>query len=154
MSQTSAQSANVQPTSQILIDLSGHPELVSAAKCAVSQYLASDSESAVSKKGKATASYSDLIQDVDQTQFTVRLRNIVTSDVRNDLIKRGRDMLHRTKKDMDKIYQKYSKILSSMKTLSEDNRRDANEYLKNTVKEQHTKADQMWKTKESELLNE
>ncbi|VDO08870.1 unnamed protein product [Rodentolepis nana] len=154
ISQTTSQSANIQPTTQILIDLSGRPDLVPAAKAAVSQYLSSGGEAPSSKKGKANSSYSDLIQDVDQTQFTVRLRNIVTGDVRNELTKRGRDMLHRTKRDMDKVYQKYSKLVASMNTLSEDDKRTANEYLKSTVKTQHAKAEQAWKTKEQELLSD
>ncbi|KAM3177128.1 hypothetical protein ACTXT7_005139 [Hymenolepis weldensis] len=154
ISQTSGQSANIQPTSEILIDLSGHPDLVPVAKAAVSQYLSSDSEASICKKGRANSSNSDLIQDVDQTQFTVRLRTVVTGDVRNELTKRGRDMLHRTKKDMDKVYQKYSKLVTSMNALSEDDKRAANEYLKSTVKAQHAKAEQVWKAKEQELLSD
>ncbi|VDL61736.1 unnamed protein product [Hymenolepis diminuta] len=154
VSQTTSQSTNIQPTSEILIDLSGRPDLVPAAKAAVSQYLSSDSDASISKKGRANSSNSDLIQDVDQTQFTVRLRTVVTGDVRNELTRRGRDMLHQTKKDMDKVYQKYSKLVTSMSALSEDDKRVANEYLKSTVKAQHVKAEQAWKAKEQELLSD
>lgn len=63
-------------------------------------------------------------------------------------------MLHRTKKDMDKVYQKYSKLVTSMNALSEDDKRVANEYLKSTVKAQHAKAEQAWKAKEQELLSD
>ncbi|KAM7534407.1 hypothetical protein Aperf_G00000112330 [Anoplocephala perfoliata] len=154
ISQTTVQSTTIQPTSQILIDLSGRPDLVPAAKAAVSQYLSSGSEAQDFKKKKANPSYSELIQDVDQTQFTVRIRNVVTGDVRNELTKRGRDMLHRTKKDMDKIYQKFSKSVTTVKTMSEDDKRTANEYLKNTIKAEHAKAEQVWKVKEQELLSD
>lgn len=63
-------------------------------------------------------------------------------------------MLNRTKKEMDRVYQKFSKPLNSTKTLSEDDKRLASEYLKNVVKGQHSLAEEAWKIKERELLNE
>lgn len=68
----------------------------------------------------------------------------------------GREMLTRTKKEMDKVYQKYSRSLNSsaMKTVSEDSKRVANEYLKKIVKMQHGVAEETWKKKEQDLLNE
>ncbi|VDD83817.1 unnamed protein product [Mesocestoides corti] len=153
LSQTSAPSASAQPSTQVLIDLSGRPDLVPAAKTAVSQFLSSDSILPNPKQTKAASPASDLIEAVSQTQFTVRVRTIVTGDVRNELAKRGRDMLHRTKREMDKIYQKFSKPISKMKTLSEDDKHLANEYLKTIVKTYHTQVEKTWKAKEHELLN-
>ena len=89
ISLTSAQSTSIQPTSQILVDLSGRPELVASAKAAISEFLLRNSDLSASKRGNVSSSYSDLIQDVDQTQFTVRLRTFVTGDVREELIKKG-----------------------------------------------------------------
>lgn len=151
-SHTSVQSSNVQPISQILIDLSGRPDLVTGAKLAISQFLSEDAELPSSKRAKAS-SYSDLIQDINQTQFTVRLRTLVTGDVRHELSRKGWDMLHQTKKEMDRIYQRFSKSVAAMKSLSEDDKRVATEHLKTVVKAQHTAVEQVWKAKEEELLN-
>ncbi|VDM33737.1 unnamed protein product [Hydatigera taeniaeformis] len=201
-SHTSVQSSNVQPISQILIDLSGRPDLVTGAKLAISQFLSEDAELPSSKRAKAS-SYSDLIQDINQTQFTVRLRTLVTGDVRHELSRKGSsprqfvnhlhtitlqigasdyidsmnfslekwliaklfpaytaplfiqgwDMLHQTKKEMDRIYQRFSKSVAAMKSLSEDDKRVATEHLKTVVKAQHTAVEQVWKAKEEELLN-
>ncbi|VDK22006.1 unnamed protein product [Taenia asiatica] len=152
-SQTSVQSSDVQPTSQILVDLSGRPDLVAVAKAAISQFLSEDTEPPPSRRAKAKPC-SNLIQDVNQTQFTVRLRTLVTGDVRDELARKGQDMLNRTKKEMDKIYQKFSKSITAMKSLSEDDKHAANEYLKTTVKAQHAAAEKAWKAKKEELLND
>ena len=88
INRTSAPSASIQPTSEILIDLSGRPDLVAAAKEAVSDFLSDNSDSSAKRK-KANSSSSGLIQAVDQTQFAVRLRTVVTGDVRNELAKKG-----------------------------------------------------------------
>ncbi|CDI98061.1 ribosome recycling factor [Echinococcus multilocularis] len=152
ISQTSVQSPGIQPTSQILVDLSGRPDLAVVVKAAISQFLSEDTELPLSNRSR-TNPCSDLIQDVNQTQFTVRLRTFVTGDVRSELTRKGRDMLHRTKKEMDRIYQKFSKSIATMKSLSEDDKRAANEYLKTIVKAQHAAAEKVWKVKEEELLN-
>ncbi|EUB60262.1 hypothetical protein EGR_04820 [Echinococcus granulosus] len=152
ISQTSVQSPGIQPTSQILVDLSGRPDLAVVAKAAISQFLSEDTELPLSNRAR-TNPCSDLIQDVNQTQFTVRLRTFVTGDVRSELTRKGRDMLHRTKKEMDRIYQKFSKSIATMKSLPEDDKRAANEYLKIVVKGQHAAAEKIWKAKEEELLN-
>lgn len=90
ISQTSAQSSTTQPTAQILIDLSGRPDLVSPARAAVAQFLLDDkSSSSSNKRSKGNSSSTDLIQPAGQTQFTVRLRTVVTGEVRNDLTKKG-----------------------------------------------------------------
>ncbi len=67
----------------------------------------------------------------------------------------GREFLNKTKKDMDRIYQKYSKQLGSaeLKSLSEDKKRLATNYFKTVVKSQRTLAENEWKKKEHELLN-
>lgn len=69
-----------------------------------------------------------------------------------ELFIQGRDMLTRTKKEMVRIYQKFSKSITAMKSLSEDDKHVANEYLKTAVKAQHAAAEQAWKAKEEELL--
>lgn len=66
----------------------------------------------------------------------------------------GRDMLHDTKKEMDRIYQKFTRSLNPIKSLSEDDKRLAVEYIKSVIKHQHTLVEDAWKKKEHELLNE
>ncbi|VDN20808.1 unnamed protein product [Dibothriocephalus latus] len=67
----------------------------------------------------------------------------------------SRDLLTRTKKEMDRVYQKYNRLLHSpaLKTLSEDKKRLAGEYLKTVVRAQHSRADELWTKKEQELQN-
>lgn len=55
---------------------------------------------------------------------------------------------------MDRIYQKFSKYAATLKSLSEDDRRTINEYLKSAVKTQHEAAERVWEAKKQELLND
>ncbi|VDL93554.1 unnamed protein product [Schistocephalus solidus] len=150
-------STGQHPSTQILVDLSGRPELFTAARSAVTKFLADSGTQAKRRNSSASAGGGDgdLIQSAGPTQFTVQVRSVVTGEVRADLIKQGRDLLTRTKKEMDRVYQKYNRLLHSpvLKTLSEDKRRLAGEYLKTVVRAQHSKADELWTKKEQELQN-
>lgn len=88
--QNSAQASTNQPTAHILIDLSGRPDLVPAAKLAISQFLLTDKTSKNSRHSKSNTDNSDIINAVSQTQFTVKLRTVVTGEIRNELTKQGK----------------------------------------------------------------
>ncbi|BHF78506.1 hypothetical protein SprV_0602161900 [Sparganum proliferum] len=157
VSQNARSSTGQHPSSQILVDLSGRPELFAVARSAVAKFLADSGPQTKRRNASASAvnSDNDLIQSAGPTQFTVQVRSVVTGEVRSDLIKQGRDLLTRTKKEMDRVYQKYSRLLHSptLKTFSEDKKRLAGEYLKTVVRAQHSLADEVWRKKEQELQN-
>ncbi|KAL7056263.1 hypothetical protein AAHC03_020815 [Spirometra sp. Aus1] len=157
VSQNARSSTGQHPSSQILVDLSGRPELFAVARSAVAKFLADSGSQTKRRNASASAvnNDNDLIQSAGPTQFTVQVRSVVTGEVRSDLIKQGRDLLTRTKKEMDRVYQKYNRLLHSptLKTFSEDKKRLAGEYLKTVVRTQHSLADEVWKKKEQELQN-
>ncbi|GAA29608.2 hypothetical protein CSKR_103070 [Clonorchis sinensis] len=127
----------------LLIDLAGRPELTTAARKAVTQFLEST-------RGGGTQ-----LQSAGPSAFTVRLRTVVTREAREELIHRGHELLNQVKREMDRIYQKHDKLIlgnsEGKKRFSEDYLFLTREYLRHVVKRQHASATNMWEQKEHEL---
>ncbi|CAL8097550.1 unnamed protein product [Calicophoron daubneyi] len=137
--------AHVYGDQQLLVDLGGHPELAASARKAVAKFLDS-------RKGSSSGA---LIQSAGPSAFTVQLRSVITKEAREELIRRGHEMLNQVKREMDRIYQAHNKLLpstpESKKGYSEDDMFLLREYLKATVKKQHLLASEVWEQKHAEL---
>ncbi|KER22272.1 hypothetical protein T265_09599 [Opisthorchis viverrini] len=127
----------------LLIDLAGRPELTTAARKAVTQFLEST-------RGGGTQ-----LQSAGPSAFTVRLRTVITREAREELIHRGHELLNQVKREMDRIYQKHDKLIlgnsEGKKRFSEDYLFLTREYLRHLVKRQHALATSIWEQKEHEL---
>ncbi len=86
MQKSSSQSSTSLPITELIIDLSGRPDLLSISKTAVEQLLMMNGQG---NNGKSKKSSSDSVQVVGSTQIFVQLPTIVTGDMRNQLIKQG-----------------------------------------------------------------
>ncbi|KAF8566159.1 Ribosome recycling factor [Paragonimus westermani] len=137
-SRPSTGSASTAGDQTLLIDLAGRPDLVWAARKAVSQFLEST-------KGGTGGTQLD---SAGPSAFTVRLRTVVTRETRHE-------MLNQVKREMDRIYQTHDKLIhanaDARKRFSEDHLFLARDYLRALVKQQHAVATSVWETKEIEL---
>ncbi|KAF7244521.1 Ribosome recycling factor [Paragonimus skrjabini miyazakii] len=144
-SRSSTGAASTAGEQTLLIDLAGRPDLASAARKAVSQFLEST-------KGGTGGTQ---LQSAGPSAFTVRLRTVVTRETREGLIQQGHEMLNQVKREMDRIYQTHDKLIhanaDARKRFSEDNLFLARDYLRAVVKQQHAMATSMWESKEIEL---
>ncbi|KAA3678671.1 uncharacterized protein DEA37_0009958 [Paragonimus westermani] len=144
-SRPSTGSASTAGDQTLLIDLAGRPDLMWAARKAVSQFLEST-------KGGTGGTQLD---SAGPSAFTVRLRTVVTRETREGLIQQGHEMLNQVKREMDRIYQTHDKLIhanaDARKRFSEDHLFLARDYLRALVKQQHAVATSVWEIKEIEL---
>ncbi|CAH8865657.1 unnamed protein product [Trichobilharzia szidati] len=143
-SSTSAQHRASLGDQFLLVDLTGRPNLLSAARKAVIAFL---------DPGKDGSGESKL-QSAGQHAFTIRLNTVITQESRQKALSQGRELLQHTIREMDKVHQTHSKLLNTKQVkeeISEDNLFIAREYLRALVKEQHKLAELLWEKKRVEL---
>nr|CAH8865934.1 unnamed protein product [Trichobilharzia regenti] len=128
----------------LLVDLTGRPNLLSAARKAVIAFLDPCKDGSGESK----------LQPAGQYTFTIRLNTVITQESRQKALSQGRELLQHTIREMDKVHQTHSKLLNTKQVkqeISEDNLFIAREYLRALVKEQHKLAETLWEKKRVEL---
>ncbi|VEL08560.1 unnamed protein product [Protopolystoma xenopodis] len=127
----------------VIVDVSARPELVLDVKASIMHFL------------EQIGLPRESLQSAGPTSFAVSIGGIVTRERRQEMIKHGKELLNHSKREMDKVYQKYDKLargaITSKASIKETDIFNAREYFKHCVKEYHERANILWTKQEAEL---